>query len=137
MNWRRAFPAATLLLAGCASAPPSVPPIAVYQPPAGSNEVLRGPIAAAPGLSLVTGDLVTAPDGVIPPHYHHGEEFLYIVGGSTTIIRPGEPELVLRAGQAIRIPPGTVHSGRAGPDGVRAVSSWVVPDGKPLRVPVP
>lgn len=126
---------AALLLAGCSGADPLS--IAVYQPPAGSNEVLRGPVAAAPGLELVTGDLVMGPDGTIPAHYHHGEEFLYVIGGSAVVVLPGQPEVRLQPGQGIRIPPGTVHTGRAGPEGVRAVSTWVVPQGKPLRVPVP
>lgn len=123
-----------LLLAGCATHPA---PLAIYQPPTGANEVLRGPIAGAPGLSLVVGDLSLPPGGAIAAHYHHGEEFLFVLGGSTLVSRPGQPDVELRPGQGLRIEPGTVHSGRAGADGVRAMSSWVVPDGKPLRVSVP
>lgn len=111
--------------------------IAVYQPPAGSNQVLSGPIVAAPGHSLVMGDLVMAAGGKIPRHYHAGEEFLYVLGGSATVYRENQPETVLKAGQGIRIEPGTVHWGEAGPEGVRAVSSWVSVDGQPLRVTVP
>jgi quercetin dioxygenase-like cupin family protein len=111
--------------------------IAVYQPPAGSNQVLSGPIAAAPGHSLVVGDLVMEAGGTIPRHYHAGEEFLYVLGGSATVYREGETELTLMPGQGVRIAPGTVHWGKAGPDGVRAVSSWVATDGQPLRVAVP
>ncbi len=110
--------------------------IATYQPPAGVNEVLRGPIVAAPGHSLVVGDLVMPAGGEIARHYHHGEEFLYVLGGSTVVSRPGMPDVLLQAGDSIRIPPGTVHWGRAGKDGVRAVSSWVASDDQPLRVPV-
>jgi len=126
--------AGTLVLAACASDDGH---IAVYQPPAGSNPVLSGPIAAAPGHSLTVGDLVMAAGGAIPRHYHPGEEFLYVIGGSATVSRAGEADVTLTAGQALRIPPGTVHWGVAGPEGVRAVSSWVVVDGQPLRVAVP
>lgn len=111
--------------------------IAVYQPPAGSNQVVSGPIAAAPGHSLVMGDLVMAAGGTIPRHYHAGEEFLYVLGGSAMVQREGETAVTLTAGQAIRIAPGTVHWGTAGPEGVRAVSSWVSVDGQPLRTMVP
>ena len=110
--------------------------IAVYQPPLGSNQVLTGPIQAAPGHSLIVGDLVTPGGGLIPRHYHAGEEFLYVLGGSTVISREGVPDVTLQAGQGIRIAPGTVHWGQAGPEGVRAVSSWVATDGQPLRVEV-
>ncbi|WAC22990.1 cupin domain-containing protein [Blastomonas sp. SL216] len=122
-------------LGGCVSSAPAGP--AVYQPRPGITELLSGPIEAAPGHHLVTGDLNIPGNAPIPRHYHHGEEFLTILGGSTVIAREGMGEEVLRPGQAIRIAPGTVHWGKAGPEGLRAVSSWVVPDGKPLRVAVP
>lgn len=122
-------------LAGCAS--PAARGVAIYQPRSGISEVLSGPIQAAPGHHLVTGDLNIPANAPIPRHYHHGEEFLYILGGSTVIAREGLGEQELRPGQAIRIAPGTVHWGRAGPEGLRAVSSWVVPDDQPLRVAVP
>lgn len=122
-------------LGGCASA--GSQGVAVYQPRPGISEVLSGPIQAAPGHHLVTGDLAIPAGAPIPRHYHHGEEFLYILGGSTVIVREGQGELTLLPGQAIRIAPGTVHWGKAGPEGLRAVSSWVVPDGQPLRVAVP
>lgn len=111
--------------------------IATYQPPVGSNEVLRGPIEGAPGHELVVGDLVFGPGSPIPRHYHHGEEFIYVIGGESVVSRPGVPDVVLRPGDALRIPPGVVHWGHAGPDGVRAVSSWVAPKGQPMRVDVP
>lgn len=122
-----------LALGGCAG---TTAGISTYQPATGVTEIVRGPIAAAPGHQLVTGDIVMAADAPIPPHYHHGEEFLYVIGGSAILSRPGMPDLTLAPGEGLRIPPGTVHSGRAGPDGLRAVATWLVPDGKPLRVPV-
>jgi quercetin dioxygenase-like cupin family protein len=128
---------AFILIAGLGACAAPDSRIATYQPAQGSNEVLRGPIQAAPGYELVVGDLVMPAGTAIPRHYHHGEEFLYVIGGSTVISRPGAPDVTLRAGQALRIPPGTVHWGRVGPEGVRAVASWVAADGKPLRVPVP
>ncbi|HTN14705.1 MAG TPA: dimethylsulfonioproprionate lyase family protein [Sphingomonadaceae bacterium] len=130
-NLRIAVAAGALFaLAACA---PHGGRIALYQPPAGTNEVLKGPIAGAPGHSLVMGDLVMGPGGTIPRHRHAGEEFLYILGGSATLFREGEAEVTLTAGQSIRIAPGVVHWGKTGPDGMRAVSSWVVVDGRPLR----
>ncbi len=111
--------------------------IPVYQPPAGSNQVLEGPIMAAPGHSLIVGDLVMAAGGAIPRHRHLGEEFLYVLGGSAIVSREGEADVQLTAGQSIRIAPGIVHWGKAGPEGVRAVSSWVAVDGQPLREAVP
>lgn len=91
---------------------------------------------AAPGHHLVMGDLVATPGMVIPRHRHSGEEFLYVIGGSGTVSIEGQPDVVLKAGQGVRIAPGAVHGGVAGSAGMRAVSSWVVVDGQPLRTPV-
>lgn len=63
--------------------------------------------------------------------------------GSNEVLRgpiesaPGQEAVTLGPGNSLRIPAGTVHSGLSGPDGVRAVASWVVVDGQPLRVAVP
>ena len=125
---------AFLLLPACA---PAHAPLAIHQPPAGINEVLTGPIDGAGGRDLVMGDLAMAPGAEIPRHFHAGEEFLYVIGGSTVISREGEPDLILRPGQSVRIAPGTVHWGRVGSDGLRAVASWIKLDGRPLREAAP
>ena len=36
-------------------------------------------------------------------------------------------------GDTVIIPPGVVHWGRAGPKGLRSISSWVKDDSKPMR----
>ena len=127
---------AVCLLAACATTPQPTG-VAIYQPQVGSTPVLEGPIAAAPGHHLVLGDLVATPGMVIPRHRHSGEEFLYVIGGSGTVTIEGQSDMVLGAGQGIRIEPGVAHSGVAGAQGMRAISSWVVVNGQPLRTPAP
>ena len=123
-----------MLLAGCAS---TAGPPPLHTPPPGINQVLEGPIEVAPGHSLIVGDLNLAPGAAIPRHWHHGEEFIYVLGGSCVLSRAGEPDVTLIAGQSIRFSPRTVHWGTAGPQGLRAVASWVKVDGKPLREVAP
>ena len=125
------------ITAACSTAPSVPPAVAVYAPPPGINQVLEGPIAAAPGHTLILGDLNMAPGAPIPRHFHHGEEFIYVQGGSATVSRAGEPDLVLGPGEGVRIAPGVVHWGVAGPDGLRAISAWVKDDARPLREMVP
>ena len=123
---------ALLVLAGCAGTQQA--PDAGYRPPAGSNEVLRGDIAAAPGHQLITADIVLPPHGEVPLHYHPGEEFLYILEGSVTLTILGEEPAALKAGDAVRIPRTDLHKAKAGPEGLRALASWVVPEGQPVRI---
>lgn len=134
---RRAGLLLPLLATACSTAPSGPPPVAVYTPPPGINEVLEGPIASDFGHSLILGDLNMAPGAAIPRHFHHGEEFIYLLGGSATVSQAGQPDLQLRAGEGVRISPGVVHWGTAGPEGMRAVSAWVKDDSKPLREMVP
>ena len=127
----RAFAGLFLLgLAGCASSGGSV---AVYAPPLGINQVIEGPIAAAPGHSLILGDLNMPAGAEIPRHYHHGEEYIYVLGGSATVSRAGHADVTLGPGDSVLIPPGVVHWGKAGAEGLRSISAWVKDDAKPLR----
>jgi quercetin dioxygenase-like cupin family protein len=126
---------AALALGACASAGPAT--IATYQPAPGLNEVMRGAIEAAPGHEVVVGDIVVLQDTTIAPHYHFGEEFIYVIGGSVLIERAGYADVTLRAGESLRVAPGIVHSGRSETDGARVISVWIKPEGRPLRVPVP
>ena len=128
--WRALAGLCLIGLAGCASGGGSVP---VYAPPQGIKQVLGGPIASAPGHSLILGDLIMPAEAEIPRHYHHGEEYIYVLGGSATVSRAGHDDVILEAGQGLIIAPGVVHWGKAGPDGLRSISSWVKDDSKPLR----
>jgi len=121
---------AALAASGCASAPKAIP---VYAPPLGINQVLEGRIAAAPGHSLILGDLNMTAGAEIPRHYHHGEEYIYVLGGSATVSRAGQPDVTLGPGEGVIIAPGVVHWGKAGSEGLRSISAWVKDDGKPLR----
>ncbi len=116
--------------AACASAPAAIP---VYAPPQGINQVLEGPIASDPGHTLILGDLNMPPHAEIPRHYHYGEEFIYVLGGSATVSRAGMPDVTIGPGETVIIPPGVVHWGKAGPQGLRSISSWVKDGAKPLR----
>lgn len=126
--------AAALALAGCAGMAGEPPATA---PAPGIRLTVEGPITAAPGHHLVMGELVLAPGAPVPRHRHSGEEFITILEGSVTLRRQGMADLVLSAGQGVRIAPGLPHSATAGGQGVRAVSSWIVVDGQPLREALP
>ena len=119
---------AFLALGGCLPKPPGV-----YAPPPGVHEMVEGPIEGAPAKRLILGDLNLPGGGTIQRHYHHGEEYIYVLGGSATVSRQGMPDVTLRPGQSIVIPTGVVHWGVVGPKGLRSISAWVKDESKPLR----
>ncbi len=106
-----------------------------YLPPMGSNEVYRGEPGAAPGRQLIVADLHLGPDAVGAAHSHPWEEHLYVLGGSAVVDIEGMNADTLEAGEFFVIPPGTVHTPRAGPDGVRAIIMRLHNEGEPDMVP--
>lgn len=123
-----AIPAA-LLLAGCAQAG------GLYQPPLGSNVVFREATAAAPGHELIVADLKLAANAVGEAHYHPWEEYLYVIEGSALLEIAGQEPRQLLAGEHFVIPRRTVHTPRAGAQGVRAIVVRVHDEGDPVMVP--
>ena len=88
---------------------------------AGSNEMLKAPVEAAPNLEVVVSDVIIPPNSTVPAHYHPGEEFAYVVEGSAVHVEQGKPDRPVKAGEAFVIPPNAVHAPRGGPEGARAI----------------
>lgn len=120
-----------LILSGCAQRP-----LTVLQPPLGANEVLRAMTSAAPGHELIVSDLLLGPNAVGSPHSHPWEEYLYVIGGSALVDVDGSERRSVAAGEAVVLPGKTVHTPRAGPEGVRAIVIRVHDAGDPLSIPV-
>lgn len=107
---------------------------AEHVPPPGSNQMLRAPITIADGLEVIISDVVIPPGVTVPRHYHPGEEFLYVIGGSAVHVEEGKPDRVLKAGDAYVIPPQAEHAPRGGPEGARAIVFRVHVEGMEERI---
>ena len=71
-------------------------------------------------------------------HTHPGLESTYFLEGEVLIHFAGKPDLVVKAGQPLRIPPGLAHndcnvSGKP----FKALAHYIIEKGKPLASPVP
>ena len=133
---RRVLAPALLALAGCAGAAGADAPggLALYQPPPGSNAVLREETHAAPGHELIVADLNLPADAVGEAHWHPWEEYLYVLAGSAVLDIEGLPPRTLSAGEHFVIPRETVHTPRAGPQGIRAITIRVHDAGDPVSI---
>ncbi len=80
----------------------------------------------------VFGIAEIAPNVDFASHTHPGAEIGYLIEGSITHIVKGRPPREAKAGDSVLIPAGVPHSGRAGPNGAKIVSAWVVEKAKPL-----
>ena len=104
--------------------------------PPGSNEMLRAPLASADKLDdieVIVSDVIIPPHEAVPRHYHPGEEFLYVIEGSTVHIVDGQPTEILEAGDARVIPYKTEHEPRATEEGARVIVFRVHEEGEPER----
>jgi quercetin dioxygenase-like cupin family protein len=98
------------------------------------TELQRFDVPGSPFEAVI--GLVEVPPGLsIGRHAHPGIEAGYMLDGEATVSLDGEPDRVLKAGDAYRIPYGAVHDVRSGPGGARSVAVFVVEKGKPLATP--
>lgn len=126
---------AALLLTSCGPAQQDAASVASPDSmPPGSNQMLRAPLTMADGLEVIISDVVIPPHATVPRHYHPGEEFLYVIEGSAVHVVDGQPDRILRAGDADVIPPQAIHEPRGGPDGARAIVFRVHVEGADERV---
>lgn len=107
----------------------------IIQPAPGSNEVFREALSAAEGHELIVADLALGPDAVGEAHSHPWEEYLYVLGGSAVLEVEGMEQRTLAAGESVVIPAKTVHTPRAGPEGIRAIVIRVHDEGDPVSIP--
>ena len=106
-------------------------------PPSGSKEILRSPLESPEDIDdieVVVSDVIIPPNGAVPRHYHPGEEFLYILEGSTEHIVDGEPYEIIEAGDGRVIPYERRHEPRATEEGARVLVFRVHEEGQPERI---
>jgi quercetin dioxygenase-like cupin family protein len=66
-------------------------------------------------------------------HTHPGEEIAYVLEGSLEYQFDGKPPVTLKAGEALFIPAGTVHSAKnVGSGNAAELATYIVEKGKPL-----
>ena len=141
MRWQAANIAilALVLLTGCdqEAGQSAADPVglAIFEPATGSNDVLHEVLSAAPGHELIVADLRLGPDAVGEPHSHPWEEYLYVLGGSAVLDVEGAEPRTIQAGETAIIPARTVHTPRAGAEGIRAIVLRVHEQGDPLSIP--
>ena len=80
---------------------------------------------------------VDIPPGLLAArHSHPGVEIAYVLEGSLEYQFDGKPPVTLKAGDALFIPAGTIHSAKnVGKGNGAELATYIVEKGKPLVVP--
>jgi quercetin dioxygenase-like cupin family protein len=90
-----------------------------------------------PGRHVVQARAEFEPGAVVGRHTHPGEEISYVLEGELTLEVDGKPARVVKAGEPIFIPAGTVHAAKNAGSGKAVVFlTYVVEKGKPVATPV-
>ena len=74
-----------------------------------------------------------APGVAFPNHTHPGEEIIYVLAGSMEYDVAGKAPAILKAGDVLFIPAGTVHSAKnVGDVTASELATYIVEKGRPL-----
>ena len=98
-----------------------------------AENLLRETIVGAEGKEVIVSRVSFPANTELPWHWHPGEEFFYVIEGSITLKRRDEPDLRAGEGDAQKIAPKIVHTGRTGEQGAELVIFRVHAAGEPER----
>jgi quercetin dioxygenase-like cupin family protein len=85
------------------------------------------------GREVVQTIVELAPGTTAPKHTHPGEEIIYVLEGMWEYAVEGKPPVILKVGDVLFIPAGTVHSARIlGTGRAAELATYIVEKGKPL-----
>ena len=105
------------------------------QPGVTRADLLRHDLGV-PGREAVQVRVDFAPGAVAPEHSHPGEEIAYVIEGLLEYRLEGKPPVTLKAGEALFIPAGTIHSAKnVGGGNAAELATYIVEKGKPLVAP--
>ena len=87
---------------------------------------------SVPGWETVQALVSFAPGASFPRHKHPGEEIIYVTRGTIEYEVAGKP-VIVKAGEVLFIPYGTIHSAQnIGGDPAAELATYVIEKGKPL-----
>jgi quercetin dioxygenase-like cupin family protein len=126
---RTAIAAATIVLAG----------VGLYALPAQQPDIRRIDVQrhdlAVPGYEVVQVRVEIGAGAAFGRHHHPGDEIVNVLEGTLEYVLEGQAPVTLRAGEALVVPAGVIHSARnrTGVTGAE-LATYIVPKGKPLLV---
>ena len=94
---------------------------------------MKKTLAGAENLEVIMSYVEIPPSTDLPPHYHPGEEFAYVLEGSGILQLEGEKDLIVKAGEAGLVPFKHHHSFSSTEEGVKVLVFRVHEKGQPER----
>lgn len=103
----------------------------------GRTELRRSELAGTGNTEVIMSELVLPPGASVPRHFHHGEEYLYVIGGGT-VETPEGKVITFEPGQTLHFKREEVHGGftATGSSVLKVVTVHIVDKDEPLYAPV-
>lgn len=98
------------------------------------EKLLSEELEIAPGIEVIVSRVHIPANTSLPKHWHPGEEFGYVLKGSATLWQKGKDDILVKEGEAIKIPLKQIHTAITGNDGASILVFRVHEKGKPERV---
>lgn len=103
----------------------------------GRTELRRSALAGTENTEVIMSELELPPGASVPRHFHHGEEYLYVIRGGA-VETPDKKVITFEPGQTLHFERDEVHGGfvATGSSVLKVVTVHIVDKHKPLYVPV-
>jgi len=99
-----------------------------------ADVLMTDQLAIAEGVEVVVSHIVVPPNTTLPVHWHHGEEFVYVLEGSAVLWLKGKPEISMKKGDIYKIPLKETHTAKTTDEQATVIVFRVHEEGKPVRV---
>lgn len=96
--------------------------------------ILSAQLEGVEGRDVIVSRVRIPPNSALPVHWHPGEEFAYVISGSTILHMEGEDEERVGPGEMARIPLKRVHWAETRDEGATILVFRVHERGQPERV---
>ena len=96
-------------------------------------ELRRSDLTGSAETEVIVSRLTLHPGVRMPRHFHHGDEFVYVLQGGTAQVS-GPKTITFKAGDTAHFPRGELHGGftMTGDSALVAITTHIVHKGKPL-----
>ena len=122
------------VLLGSATAQAQQAPV---QPSPVKRTILQRADVPGTNLELIYATVEIAPGFKAGRHFHPGVVMAQVVEGEFWFAPDGQPEKILKAGEALTVPDRAIHNEGATDKGVKLSAVYVLEKGKPLASPAP
>ena len=100
------------------------------------DNILTSQLDSVAGTEIIVNHVEMPANTTLPKHWHPGEEFVYVLEGSSVLWQKDKPDVHLKKGDVIKVPLKQIHTARTGEEGVMLLVFRVHEMGQPVRVNV-